>query len=1025
MRRLLLSVLIGFLFLIGAASAYADYPAVEISNIPTFGQRKTYTIPTNINPRNIPVDVSVGGNYGDCGIDCVAMIEAYFKGYGSEDTQVYHAVMAARNPNVDWANVTYDPGDETTVQPYPLTGYFYQYGMSAEDIYAQIRSGNPVMVHRKYTSGGYEHWVVIYGYDGPSSYLDWTGFRIMSPTYATARVYYQRLNDLVSDWGALNCFMYRTSGLSNLPISEPSVSFYPWSKDGYTYIGETDAAIGQQIDVTGGTCTETGMYLYDQNGQYLAKASQSEYYYRIFFKINEELHYTLRKGTTYKYRFYAIMGGKTYWSNEYSFKTEGTPDVSVSFTGWSNDNYTYIGETDAAIGQEITYSGGTCTETGMYLYDQNGNYLAKASQGEYYYRIFFKINEELHYTLLSGTTYKYRFYAVVDGKTYWGDMGSFKTDGVAPTAVSVAFSPWSNDNYTYISATDAAIGQQIDVDGGTCTETGMYLYDYNSNYLAKASQNEYYYRIFFKINEECGYTLHPGILYRYKFYAVVGGVTYWSDMQSFRTGGTGFIITYDANNGRNAPQPQIVSGTQTPIAVTLTADIPDRDGYTFLGWSTNKTATTASYLPGQSYSASSDVTMYAVWAEESVAEINWENNHCFPSKRSAFISADMMASQIGVFSSIHLKIWDSAGNLVAEKEDASTDARQQLNLWYDVYSETGVSLKPNSAYTYQFSTLFNGREYESGIYRFTTQGINDKHFGIDVGVSQGNIDWDLTAQYIDFAIIRCGYGGNYVNHDDGQWLNNVAACERLGIPYGVYIYSYAENNEEALGEAEHVIRLLEGHYPSLPVYYDLEDAATVGNLTNAQIANQVAVFSNRIRKAGYKAGVYANVDWWSYRLTEVSVPDDCKWIAGWGGTFVDQSNMGAIWQFTSSGAVPGIDGRVDLNYSKDFSFGSITIPLSEHELIPYGMVLPASVETIEAEAFMNCGFESVKIPEGVLSVGSRAFANCESLKQVEIPDSVLEIGIDVFEGSNPVIICRPGSYAENYAIDNCLSYYFK
>ena len=179
----------------GACSAAADYDPIEISGIPQFGQRGTYTIPTEINPRNISVNVLVNGGYADCGIDCVAMIEGYFKGYGNEDDRVYHAVIAARNPNVDWPNITYDPTDSITVQPFPLPGYVNTWPFSPDEVYAQLSAGNPVMVHR---AGVPEHWVVIYGYDGSTSSLDWTGFKIMSPNYTQDRVWYQHLNNLVS-----------------------------------------------------------------------------------------------------------------------------------------------------------------------------------------------------------------------------------------------------------------------------------------------------------------------------------------------------------------------------------------------------------------------------------------------------------------------------------------------------------------------------------------------------------------------------------------------------------------------------------------------------------------------------------------------------------------------------------------------------------------------------------------------------------------------------------------------------------
>ncbi len=105
------------------------------------------------------------------------------------------------------------------------------------------------------------------------------------------------------------------------------------------------------------------------------------------------------------------------------------------------------------------------------------------------------------------------------------------------------------------------------------------------------------------------------------------------------------------------------------------------------------------------------------------------------------------------------------------------------------------------------------------------------HKGIDVSAHQGTIDWDKVATQIEFAILRCGYGRDRTSQDDKYWAVNVAACQRLGIPFGVYLYSYAESDEQAASEAEHVLRLLEGVHPNLPVYLDLEDEETVGTLS--------------------------------------------------------------------------------------------------------------------------------------------------------------------------------------------------
>ena len=84
--------------------------------------------------------------------------------------------------------------------------------------------------------------------------------------------------------------------------------------------------------------------------------------------------------------------------------------------------------------------------------------------------------------------------------------------------------------------------------------------------------------------------------------------------------------------------------------------------------------------------------------------------------------------------------------------------------------------------------------------------------GIDVSKHQGKINWaKVKAAGIDFAIIRCGYGSDQKDQDDAYWQYNVSECERLGIPYGVYLYSYANTTAKARSEAQHTLRLLKGH----------------------------------------------------------------------------------------------------------------------------------------------------------------------------------------------------------------------
>lgn len=193
--------------------------------------------------------------------------------------------------------------------------------------------------------------------------------------------------------------------------------------------------------------------------------------------------------------------------------------------------------------------------------------------------------------------------------------------------------------------------------------------------------------------------------------------------------------------------------------------------------------------------------------------------------------------------------------------------------------------------------------------------------GIDVSEHNGEIDWEkVKASGIEYVIIRCGYGQNFTSQDDKTWSYNVSECERLGIPYGVYLYSYAKTTEAASSEADHVLRLLSGHKPTYPVYYDMEDNSTisVGNDMLAQIAS---VFCAKIAGSGYTVGVYANKYWWNTYLTNSVFQNGSwsKWVAQYpyvSNDTITCSYTGTydMWQFTSSGVVDGIGKNVDLNY---------------------------------------------------------------------------------------------------------------
>ena len=186
--------------------------------------------------------------------------------------------------------------------------------------------------------------------------------------------------------------------------------------------------------------------------------------------------------------------------------------------------------------------------------------------------------------------------------------------------------------------------------------------------------------------------------------------------------------------------------------------------------------------------------------------------------------------------------------------------------------------------------------------------------GIDVSIHQGNINWDkVKADGIEFAILRCGYGSDFTYQDDGQFKKNAKECERLGIPYGVYLYSYATNIEKACSEADHVLRVIKGCKLDYPVYYDLEDANTTGKCSKDMLGKIAEAFCNRIEKAGYKVGIYANLYWFNNLLTDARFNQWDKWIAQY-NTECTYKGKYVMWQYTDKGKVNGINGNVDMNY---------------------------------------------------------------------------------------------------------------
>lgn len=187
--------------------------------------------------------------------------------------------------------------------------------------------------------------------------------------------------------------------------------------------------------------------------------------------------------------------------------------------------------------------------------------------------------------------------------------------------------------------------------------------------------------------------------------------------------------------------------------------------------------------------------------------------------------------------------------------------------------------------------------------------------GIDVSSHQSRINWvDVKQDGIDFAILRLGWIGNKNNHTIDTFFNeNYEACKRLGIPVGVYVYNYCESEEAVTSGAKWVLDQLKAKKLTYPVYIDMEDSQISG-LDKEKLTNISKTFCEEIKKGGYsKVGVYANKNWLINKLDANQLSSYNIWLAHYTSK-TDYAGKYQIWQYTSSGSVKGIIGRVDMNY---------------------------------------------------------------------------------------------------------------
>lgn len=205
--------------------------------------------------------------------------------------------------------------------------------------------------------------------------------------------------------------------------------------------------------------------------------------------------------------------------------------------------------------------------------------------------------------------------------------------------------------------------------------------------------------------------------------------------------------------------------------------------------------------------------------------------------------------------------------------------------------------------------------------------------GIDVSEHQGVINWELTKPEIDFAMLRVGYGQNNI---DKQFIRNATECNRLGIPFGVYWFSYASTAEMAKAEAGYCLAAIKPFKVEYPVCFDFEYDSTANALkkgvtiTKELASAMVTAFLTAIEGAKYYGMNYANADYLSrYFSDNIPVRFD-TWLASWptlesmiealkAGDTTNAPRACGIWQWGGK-TYSGISGNVDSNNAyKDYA----------------------------------------------------------------------------------------------------------
>ena len=284
------------------------------------------------------------------------------------------------------------------------------------------------------------------------------------------------------------------------------------------------------------------------------------------------------------------------------------------------------------------------------------------------------------------------------------------------------------------------------------------------------------------------------------------------------------------------------------------------------------------------------------------------------------------------------QLYDNQGNklyikvsekyvLATTKDYKSTNEFFKQEIIPDTYKYTGWQTIDGKTYYYDKNGYYvTGNQVINGAkYSFDGNGVLKPGYGvlgIDVSKYQGTIDWKkVKASGVQFVIIRAGYRGYGTGKlvEDVNFKANIKGATAAGLDVGIYFFSQAIDEREAVEEASLSVELVKGYKIKYPIFIDTETSGGNGSgradgLTVQQRTAVCKAFCETIQSAGYKAGIYTSKSWFEKKLDMSQLGQFRVWLAQWTDK-PTYSGKFDVWQYTSKGQVDGIKGNVDMNLS--------------------------------------------------------------------------------------------------------------